>query len=142
MCCKKIVSSLAILFATLIAFTARADVSFTNITVGITVTDLGEAITWYKKIIGDKPKIEPYPGIVEYEVVKGFFLQLNEAPNVNPGDSDINFGVTDIEAEKDRLAKEGVDIGPINRIEGVVAYSQFKDPYGNKLSMNQVLAEK
>ncbi|MEC7276318.1 MAG: VOC family protein [Bdellovibrionota bacterium] len=139
---KKIALLLAVFTNFLFLSPARADVTFRGVTVGINVKNLKEATSWYQKLAGEKPTLKPIPNINEIEVVKGFWLQLVEAPKVNPGDSVIRLGVTNIESEKERLAKLEIDIGEIKRVEGLIAFSEFSDPYGNKLSLYQVLTSK
>ena len=138
---RKIVLLLAVLLTSLFLFINRTELSFDSVTVGVSVTNLDEATTWYKKIIGDKSVMQPIPTINEIEVVKEFWLQLIEVSNVKPGDSILRFGVTDLEIERIRLATIGIDIGEITRVEGVIAFCDFSDPYGNKLSIYQVLLE-
>lgn len=49
-------------------------------------------------------------------------------------------GVEDIERERDRLLRLGVPVQEIERVESVIAFCDFVDPYGNSLSLYQVLA--
>ncbi len=96
--------------------------------------DLDVARAWYGRVLGKVTHIEPAPGILEFEVHPGSWLQLHE------GDQAVfRIGVKDLEAIRDRLVTMGIEVGPIERVEGVIAFCDFSDPDGNHLSLYQVL---
>ncbi|MER5394006.1 hypothetical protein [Saccharopolyspora sp. NPDC002686] len=45
------------------------------------------------------------------------------------------FSVADAAAERERLAALGVDVGPLEHVPDAVDYFDFRDPYGNRLSL-------
>ena len=45
------------------------------------------------------------------------------------------FGVADAGAERTRLARLGVAVGPLEHVPGAVDYFDFTDPDGNRLSL-------
>jgi predicted enzyme related to lactoylglutathione lyase len=45
------------------------------------------------------------------------------------------FGVADAGAERTRLARLGVTVGPLEQVPGAVDYFDFTDPDGNRLSL-------
>ena len=108
-------------------------------TVGVPVPDLGEARAWYTRVLGREPDLAPVPRIVEFEVVPGSWLQLVERPPAGEAAWVFRIGVGDIEAERTRLLALGVGVDPVERIEGVIAYCDYRDPYGNRLSAYQDL---
>ncbi len=106
----------------------------TSVTIGVPVRDLDAARAWYERVLGKVADIEPDPGIVEFEVHPGSWLQLYV------GDRTVfRIGVKDVEAARDRLVTMGIGVGPIERVEGVIAFVEFSDPDGNHLSLYQVL---
>jgi lactoylglutathione lyase len=111
----------------------------TSITVGVPVTDLDAAKRWYEQILGIGSGIEPVRGIYEYEVSRGCWLQLFEG-ETSSAENVFRIGVEDIERERDRLLSLGVPMPETERVEGVIAFCDFVDPYGNRLSLYQVLA--
>ena len=111
----------------------------TSITVGVPVSDLDGATRWYEQVLGIGPAIEPVRGVHEYEVSRGCWLQLFEG-ETSSSEHAFRIGVEDIERERDRLLRLGVPPREIERVEGVIAFCDFVDPYGNSLSLYQVLA--
>jgi catechol 2,3-dioxygenase-like lactoylglutathione lyase family enzyme len=111
----------------------------TSVTVGIPVGDLREAIRWYGRVLDTRPDIEPVEGVVELEVRDGFWLQLFEEGS-GSGEAMIRFGVGDIDAARERLAGLGIEVGRVERVPGVIAFCDFSDPWGNRLSLYQVLS--
>jgi|AP12_2_1047962.scaffolds.fasta_scaffold17301_2 catechol 2,3-dioxygenase-like lactoylglutathione lyase family enzyme len=104
------------------------------------VADMALAREFYGKLLGRGPDFEASPGFVEWEVLPGYWLQLRETDKVESA-GPVRFRVDDIEAERRRLADElGVEIDAVKRIDGVVAYCTFHDPFGNPLGILQDLA--
>jgi len=114
-----------------------ANNNFTSITVGIKVRNLEEAVNWYKKFLNKTEGISPSEDIIEFEIIKGYWLQLIEDINVEGNNCVFRLGVEDIEEEHKRLISLGIEVEPINIIEGVVAYCNFKDIFGNDLTIYQ-----
>ena len=109
----------------------------TSITIGIPVADLDQAARWYEKSLELSASIEPAPDIREYEIYPGCWLQLSEAETTE-SEHCLLMGVADLQAERNRLAGLGADIDDIQRVEGVIAWCDFRDPDGNRLSMYKV----
>lgn len=112
----------------------------TGVTIGLPVQSLPDAIGWYRMVLGSKRTVQPLPHILEIELSTGFRLQLVQDASLKPGDGVVRFGVSDLEAERRRLLKAGVDVSGITRHEGVISYCYVNDPYGNRLSLFQSLA--
>lgn len=112
----------------------------TSVTVGLPVSDVADAAAWYERMLGFAPQLEPAPGVVEFEVRPGVWLQLFEEGQVRPSGWAFRFGVEDLDAARARLGGLGLDVGPVERVEGVVAFCSLWDPDGNELSLYQVLA--
>lgn len=110
----------------------------TSVTVGIPVGDPDEAVSWYGKLLDAAPDIEPVEGILEFEVRPGFWLQIAEG-NRGSGDAVIRLGVRDLDAALARLHTIGIETGDIQRIPGVIMFSDFSDPWDNDLGLYQVL---
>jgi hypothetical protein len=111
----------------------------TGITHCVTVDETSEGRRWYTALVGRAPDIEPVPGVLEWEILPGLWLQVS-ADGAGGADSQmLRIGVADIEDAAERLAAVGIDVGPIERVEGVVAYCEFADSSGNALSIYQEL---
>jgi catechol 2,3-dioxygenase-like lactoylglutathione lyase family enzyme len=110
----------------------------TSITVGFLVSDLAEAIRWYTALLDAEPDLEPVEGIAEFEVREGFWLQLSEGSGGS--EAVLGLGVRNVDAARERLVGMGIPVGEVERIPGVIAFCDFTDPWGNGLSLYQVLA--
>jgi predicted enzyme related to lactoylglutathione lyase len=125
----------------LIALMHETDrVIITSITVGIPVSDLATSSHWYSQVFElTGPSIEPVEGIAEYEI-GGCWLQLIEEGS-KPGGGVFRVGVADVEAERGRLERLGIEIGPTEQVESMLTYFEFDDPDGNHLSFYTVTSQ-
>ena len=110
----------------------------TSITVSVEVGNLQEGTEWYGQLLMAGPDIEPVEGVLEYKVRSGFWLQISEGGR-NSGGAVVRLGVKDLKAECNRLLAAGVPVDEIVQIDGVIAFADFQDPWGNQLSLYQVL---
>ncbi|MGJ8616727.1 MAG: VOC family protein [Sulfitobacter sp.] len=109
---------------------------FRETTVGIPVSSIAEAETWYFDFFGaDTEVMRPVPGIVEFKVSPGTWVQLFEAENQQPSGAIIRFLVDDMEAAQAARFEQGINTGEAIEIPGVVTYSEFTDPFGNALGL-------
>jgi predicted enzyme related to lactoylglutathione lyase len=117
--------------------TAGGSMRTTSVTTGLPVQDLGAAQEWYARVLGHEHELEPAEGLAEFEVHPGSWLQLMEEPEGRPV---FLIGVSDLEAERERLLALGIDVSPIEGIDGVIRFCDFRDPDGNELSLYQVVS--
>jgi catechol 2,3-dioxygenase-like lactoylglutathione lyase family enzyme len=110
----------------------------TSITIGIPVSDIGEAVRWYQRVLEIDRGIEPVPGVHESEVFPGCWLQLFQG-GTGGSEHVVRVGVEDIDAERRRLLSLGVALADTERVEGVIAFCDFADPDGNRVSLYEVL---
>jgi len=110
----------------------------TSITIVVPVGDLDAAVAWYRRVFAVREEIEPVAGITELEIFPGCWLQLQKTDGAG-GAWMLRYGVPDVERERRRLLDLGVDVGDVQRIAGVIAFADFVDPFGNGLSVYQVL---
>ena len=101
------------------------------------VTDLEKAKGWYSRVFG----IEPYfdqPFYVGY-VVGGFELGLDpSSENRKPGlgGSTSYWGVTDLAATLESLAKQDVNVlVPLQEVGEGIKVACIKDPFGNEIGL-------
>lgn len=92
-----------------------------------------EGVEW----IGRRSESTPTTAILS--TPGGWWLQVFEG-ETSSSEHVFRIGVEDIERERDRLLRLGVPVQEIVRAEGVIAFCDFVDPYGNSLSLYQVLA--
>jgi lactoylglutathione lyase len=111
-------------------------VEVSSVTVGLPVSDLGQALGWYRDVFGlGEPDLAPADGVLEFQVGP-VWLQLSATPVAPAAAGTVTrFGVADAGAERTRLAGLGVEVGPLERVPGAVDYFDFADPDGNRLSL-------
>jgi hypothetical protein len=111
-------------------------------TTQVRVTNMKEGQKWYEGLFKRKPDFVPHKGIAEWEVIPGSWLQLAEG-TPSEGSGPLRLGVTDIEAEQDRVVKElNVENFEINsRGEVPVKWGTFTDPWGNRLGFFEYLSK-
>ena len=113
-----------------------------GVTMLVRVSDIKAATEFYSAVLGRNPDFSPSPDIQEWELLPDVWLLVAEAPGAPPQNGRIRFGVADVEAERRRLIEAlALDVSPVERIEGVVAYCNFDDPWGNKMGLFQDLSK-
>jgi catechol 2,3-dioxygenase-like lactoylglutathione lyase family enzyme len=112
-----------------------------GISIGIGVKNAQEALSWYKKLLGDVEVMEPVPGLFELKLTDTTWLQLDDTGylEVGGGSAIIRFETDSIENAHDLTQNLTTNIEEITVVEGVVKYFDFKDPSGNRLSFVQVI---
>ncbi|UFU00093.1 VOC family protein [Radiobacillus kanasensis] len=111
-----------------------------EMTTQVRVTDMKEGQKWYETLLNRKPDFIPHNGFAEWELIPGCWLQVAEG-HVTEGNGPLRLGMTDIEAEKDRLIKElKIDNFEIySRPEVPVKWGTFSDPWGNRIGFFEYL---
>ncbi|MGX7201339.1 glyoxalase [Enterococcus plantarum] len=111
-----------------------------SVTVGLPVSNLEEAASWYEKLLMSDEKISPVEGIIEYQI-GSVWLQLYEE-KINVSENGLRFEVEDLDTEFERLKTLGVITDEvIEDVPGVLRYVDFSDPDGNKLSFYWLYAQ-
>jgi catechol 2,3-dioxygenase-like lactoylglutathione lyase family enzyme len=123
--------------AVLLAMTGFASAEpFQEVTVGIPVANLADAEAWYTKLLGpDAEVVRPYPGITEFKVAPGVWLQLFEPDGEMAAKPILRFLVDDIAAAQAAHAGMDINSGQAIEIPGLVTFSEFTDPDGNALGL-------
>ncbi|GAA0803187.1 VOC family protein [Spirilliplanes yamanashiensis] len=108
----------------------------THVTVVLPVADLGAAVAFYRALLGRGPDEEPAPGLAEFELRPGVWLQLST------GDAapEVLLGVDDLAAACAHAASVGAAPSPV-AAEGPVCWSTLTDPDGNRLALVQLTTD-
>jgi predicted enzyme related to lactoylglutathione lyase len=109
-------------------------------TLVVGVGDMGEALAFYGRLFGRAPDFVLEDDFQEYEIVPGMWYQLTTRVPAGRARR-VRFGVADIARERQALVADGVAVTDITGKPGVVAWCEFKDPFGNPLGFFQDLAE-
>jgi lactoylglutathione lyase len=110
-----------------------------SFTIGLPVTDLNTAIEWYQRLLGDLERINPAPGVWEFQIVPSGWLQLFEGEAGGPNLTIVRFESEDIEASRKLALSLGTDVTEIETVPDAVKYFEFRDPFGNRLSFYELL---
>lgn len=114
---------------------ASAD-PFQEVTVGVPVTSIVEAEAWYRNLLGsDVEVLKPFPGVVEFKVAPGVWLQIFEADDQQSTGAIVRFLVDDMSAAQSQRAGVGLNTGEAIEVPSVVTFSEFSDPDGNALGL-------
>ena len=117
------------------------NININSATVGLPVTNLNQAIDWYRQLLGSRDEISPTEGIWEISITSSFWLQLFESTATESSAKSVNFETDNIESIHQLASSLGVDVGPIETVPEAVHYFEFSDPFGNLLSFYQPLTD-
>ena len=114
----------------------------TSVTVGLPVTDIEASCLWYGAVFErTEPDLEPEDGVAEYEV-GGIWIQLYVDEQAEENPVSVRFGVDDVAAQHARIGALGIDIGPVECVDGAVDWFDVRDPDGNVHSLYSLVDEK
>jgi predicted enzyme related to lactoylglutathione lyase len=109
---------------------------FQEVTVGVPVASIVDAEAWYLSLLGSEVEVlRPFPGVVEFKVAPGVWLQIFEADEQQETGAVVRFLVDDIEATQVLHATVGINSGEAVEVPNVVSFSEFTDPDGNALGL-------
>lgn len=109
---------------------------FQEITVGVPVASIAKAEAWYLNLLGsDVEVIKPFPGVVEFKVAPGVWLQIFETDGQQPTGAIVRFLVDDMNAAQGQRTNVGINTGEAIEVPSVVTFSEFSDPDGNALGL-------
>ncbi|MBU5439122.1 hypothetical protein KQI42_13960 [Tissierella sp. MSJ-40] len=111
-----------------------------EMTIQVRVSNIEEGQKWYETLLNRKPDFVPHEGFAEWELISGCWLQVAEGILIE-GNGPLRLGVTNIEAERDRLV-EALKINYFeihSRPEVPVKWGTFTDPWGNRLGFFEYL---
>ena len=113
----------------------------TSVTVGLPVSDIEASCLWYGAVFErTEPDLEPEDGVAEYEV-GGIWIQLYVDEQAEENPVSVRFGVDDVAAQHARVGALGIDIGPVECVDGAVDWFDVRDPDGNVLSLFSLVDE-
>lgn len=110
-----------------------------SVTVSLPVTNLNQAIDWYRWLLGELEEINPAEGIWEICVTPSFTLQLFEQESRESSSKNVGFETSNIELSHKLAFSLGVKVGDIETVPEAVHYFEFSDPFGNSLSFYQLV---
>lgn len=115
-----------------------------GMTIQVPVADVAAARGFYGRLFGREPDFAPHEDFLEWQVVPGAEVWLQVVGVTDAAHrltSRLRLRVDDVEATT-AWAAEHVDVrcAPVTSLPGVVAFTDFADPWGNPLGFYQDLA--
>ena len=117
------------------------DKSWASTTISIPVSNLGQSVNWYKKLLMIEESISPAPEVIEFKIKDNTWVQLFEVETFTNSQNILRLEVDAIKEAHKRVSQLTTNIQGIEYIENVVYYFDFSDPDGNLLSFYQIPSE-
>lgn len=114
-----------------------------TITIALSVKDRHASAAWFEKVLGFAALYHvDEAGWSELETnTPGVTIGLGEYTKPMPGNCVPVFGISDLDAARDKLEQAGVRFdGPTDVVEGMVKTATFYDPDGNALMLAEDLS--
>ncbi len=119
----------------------KQPLSVVGVTIQLHVSDFAAGTNWYTRLLGRPPDLTPHADLWEWEILPKCYLQVGGGTRAS-GSGPVHLGVADVAAERERVRDAlGIVMSPIERVEGVVAWCTFEDPWGNQLGLFEDLAD-
>jgi hypothetical protein len=112
---------------------------FNDIAAVVATRDYTAARSWYSRLIGREPDIEPIDRVAEWQITATAWLQLAEDA-ARAGKSAVRIGVDDVAAQTAELTELGIATGDLVEIAGMVKVIDIVDPDGNEVSFVEDLS--
>jgi catechol 2,3-dioxygenase-like lactoylglutathione lyase family enzyme len=113
-------------------------------TLQVQVGDTERGRAFYTAVFGREPDFAPHHDFLEWQVLPGVELWwqvVTASGEPKPLATRARFLVDDVRAASRRAASElGVNPSAVTVLPGVVAFTDFDDPWGNRLGYYQDLA--
>jgi hypothetical protein len=106
---------------------------FNDIAAVVATRDYSAARSWYSRVIGREPDLEPVDGVAEWQITATAWLQLVEDAQ-SAGKSAVRIGVADLGAQIAELNDSGIAAGEPTVIADMVRVIDVADPDGNEVS--------
>lgn len=111
---------------------------FNDIAAVIATKDYASVRSWYVRVIGREPDLEPIEGVGEWQIASTAWLQVVEDHD-RAGKTAVRLGVDDLGAQIAALEAEGIATGELVVIADMVKVVDVADPDGNEVSLVQDL---
>jgi predicted enzyme related to lactoylglutathione lyase len=111
-------------------------VTLNGVAAVVATRDFRSARSWYSRLMGRDPDLEPAERVAEWQITETGWLQLIEdLPRA--GKLAVRIGVTDLATQVAVLADAGIATGEPVVIADLVAVVDIADPEGNEVSYVQ-----
>jgi predicted enzyme related to lactoylglutathione lyase len=112
--------------------------AFEKVYAVIAVGDFASALDWYARLLGRRADVAPMEGLAEWYSSEGGGIQLNQDV-ARAGSAELTLEVGSLDDQLAALEAEGIPVGPIEDIPGVVKAATVTDPEGNRINFAEDL---
>lgn len=106
---------------------------FNDIAAVVATKDYLAARTWYSRLFGRGPDLEPIDGVAEWQIAPTAWLQLI-TDDARAGHSAVRIGVDDLDRQIAELTDMDVETREVVVIADLVKVVDVLDPDGNEVS--------
>lgn len=100
----------------------------------VPVRDIDVARDWYTRLLGREPDNNPMPGLIEWQVVPGAWIQVFRDAD-RAGHTQTNLAVDDIDAQITEVTGRGLLVGDTTDATNGVRLAPVTDPDGNVVTL-------
>jgi predicted enzyme related to lactoylglutathione lyase len=111
---------------------------FNDIAAVIAARDFASALSWYRRLIGREPDLEPIDNVAEWQITATGWLQVVEDPE-RAGRTAVRFGVDNLDTQIAELNAADITPGELVVVPDMVKLVDITDPDGNEVSFVQDL---
>jgi catechol 2,3-dioxygenase-like lactoylglutathione lyase family enzyme len=104
----------------------------------VAARDFQAARSWYSRVLGREPDLEPIDDVAEWQITDSSWLQLVTDAD-RAGKSMVRFGVRDLVTQVETLNDAGIATSAPVVIADMVVVVDIPDPDGNEVSFVQEL---
>ena len=106
---------------------------FNDIAAVVATRDFTSALSWYRRLIGREPDLEPIDNVAEWQITATAWLQVVEDPE-RAGRTAVRFGVDNLDTQIAELNAAGITPGQLVVVADMVKVVDLADPDGNEVS--------
>lgn len=99
----------------------------------VATSDYAAARSWYSRVVGREPDLEPVDGVAEWQIATNAWLQLVDEP-ARAGKSAVRFGVDSLDTQIANLKSLGIATVDPMVVADTVRILDIADPDGNEVS--------
>ena len=113
---------------------------FAHVFVGVPVTDLGSALSWYERLLGRGPDMIPHSDEAVWHLTSDASIYV-VVDTGRAGTALLTLAVRDLGGDRARLARDGIPSRLVEARGGEPPKATLTDPAGNLISVFEAPAD-
>lgn len=98
------------------------------------VRDIETAVEWYARLMGRQPDTRPMPGLADWHVAPGGWVQVFVSPE-HAGSTLLNLAVENLDETLAQLAERDIRSADVQPGAQNVRFAAVHDPDGNRVTL-------